>query len=1032
MKTKLLPILLTCACATLARADFNPIALTPGSFTYDIVVEASAPAALPYCINVTAGNGVALGDFTYFEQGFYSRVGQSGGNFGVPIHNTTFANINNANMSFLMPPDYTQNNDLMVDATYNSGYGFTFITPTNATSLAILNCGGGGTVSIGYTVTHADNSTETGTLNLLDWFNGGGTVAWGANARVNSGGGYQVPNNSSVNNGAPYLYANTFPVSGASPVVSISFSYSSGQHANLFAVSANNGGSTWTPVPVTGFNVKAIVPASFPLTATMDQGTNTVNNGNLATWFEVGYVQDPLNPSYASAGLPASGSTFTSVNQPTHHYQMGNYSANNATLIDAGHLVANITPAAPAPYSAFSFLTAGGDIGGNNVMTNICILQHQDGVNETNLFYGYDWYNNAVPPAFISNGRVNMYSRTVNTINSSPQNPRLFESYFLLADTSSAVTNIILQYKTAPAGNSTTYVMAVSATAGGVPALVASGPSPSTATIYPSQTNNFSVTLSGTAPVGGYWQVENNGIYYNLTDGLDANGSTFFGSQTTSLTISNAYVADSTNYQFVATNAFGTNISLPAVLIVNPQTISITPAAPLIYQSNNLTLAVNLSPGAPVALQWYYIDNSSVSNNIPGATNATLTISNVPLTFSGYTYGVVATNIYGVNSTNAVLTVSSSAAFLGTDLRPLTADAYVGAPVTYGINALGDSPISYQWTTNGTIDPSQTGSTYTLAATCGTNTIQVAFSNALSSGAISSSPVQLVGITYPGTITFNTNGTGWQTNGAGGSVPTFVANNVIQLTDGGGGEASSAYYNTAQYVGGTWKASFTYNSHAGGADGATFVLQTAAATALGGTGGQLGYGPLTNSLAFEINLYPGNNQTIGVAIATNGTTGIYGACAPVVVNGTNNINVSLNCSNGVLSATLTDAVTAATFTTNYNFGSLVPILGANVAYIGVSGGDGGITSTQTISNFSFTSILTPVSLGVSPVTANSFIISWPAADPSYVLQMSPSLSAPSWGPAPSPTVVGGFNHVSVTVPGGSGQQFYRLMRMVCQ
>ena len=141
MKSKLLPVLLACACVSVARADFNPVALTPSSYTLDIVVPATTTEGLPYCINVTAGNGVGLGDNTYYEQGLRARPGQVGANSGIPPHNTVFTNINNANMTFLMPPDYTVNNELMVDSTFLNGT-LTFTTPTTATNLAILCCGG--------------------------------------------------------------------------------------------------------------------------------------------------------------------------------------------------------------------------------------------------------------------------------------------------------------------------------------------------------------------------------------------------------------------------------------------------------------------------------------------------------------------------------------------------------------------------------------------------------------------------------------------------------------------------------------------------------------------------------------------------------------------------------------------------------------------------------------------------------------------------------------------------------------------------
>src|SRR5580698_2509073 len=146
MKSKLILALLLGVFINLARADFNPVTLTANSYTFDIVVESNTVQALPYCINVTAGNGTGLGDNTYYEQGLYARPGQSGGNSGIPPHNTVFTNINNANMTFIMPPTYATNNELMVDSTFGSGTLY-FNTPTTATNLAILGTGGGGSTT---------------------------------------------------------------------------------------------------------------------------------------------------------------------------------------------------------------------------------------------------------------------------------------------------------------------------------------------------------------------------------------------------------------------------------------------------------------------------------------------------------------------------------------------------------------------------------------------------------------------------------------------------------------------------------------------------------------------------------------------------------------------------------------------------------------------------------------------------------------------------------------------------------------------
>jgi hypothetical protein len=1360
MKSRLIPIGLMCVGAGLARADFKPVPLTPGSYTFAIVVPAGTVQPTPDCINATVGGGTSEGDTTFYEQGFAAPPGYPGVNSGIPLHNTVFTNISNPHMTFLMPPDLTVNNDLMIYSTETSGT-FAFTTPTTATNLAILGTDGGGGMTINYTVTHQNNSTESGSINGLDWFNGSfgaTTVAWGANARIGPNGGVDWHSYGSANTTVPYLYAYKITVSGASPIVSIKFNYTSGTaYANFYAVSGNASGPSWTPIPVTGFNLKTTVPAAlpYPVTATMDNGTNLSGNGGIGnTWFEQGYYTGNSND-----GLPPSGTTFNSLSNPSHHYQMGNYSSNNAILIDTNHLIANITPATLVAYTALSFLTAGGDVGGGQ-NTNICIVQHQDGVNETNVFYGYDWYNGNIAPAFIANGRVNMSDHTLNTLGGN--DPRLFETYFNLADTNSPVTNMVVKNVSVTGYAATTFIMAVSGSTVPVAPLITSGPLPASQEWYPSQTATFTVMVSGSPPITNTWLVESNGVYVPLTDGVDANGSTVSGSGTTTLTISGLTKADGTNYEYAATNGVGGVISTNALLIINsatpvkpiidsqvpaasiatlnvltnhttpfsvtidaasappvyyqwygglPQTPAnaipnatsatyanfdasnvtisciitnfvgaatsspvalnvitptptpyeaavfackpvsywplnetagttafdyvgtndgtyvggclldrtgdpsaaglganntsvafngstayvdipvnnlnitnamsvlawvltpsggeagghygtvlghsdqsyrltivntaprfddagpddtgtanvgdgnwhhvvgvydgtnqyvyadgqptglviasaqplagsgydvwiggapdyagarnfngnlaqvailtnaltaaqveaiyysagipptvpvITPANPAVYVGASVTLTASTSGSPPLRFQWYYIDISDNSNNIAGATNAAYTIADASPSQNNYQYGVNVRNVYGAANASVYFTVENGPPFLvaGGDISPLNGEAYVGAPVTYTVNVLGTEPIFYQWTVDGNSVSGATNSSFTAPAACGLHAIQVSMTNSQNVGSpLLSSVAMLQGDAYPANITFNTNGAGWQLNTVGvGSVPT-ITSNVLELTDGDNSEAATAFYVTAQYVG-TFSASFTYTAAGNkAADGAAFILQNSSAgsNALGAGGGGLGYGGMTDSAGVQINIYGGNGLGgVGIGFGTNGAIAQTVPTGAVDVNVGDPIEFQLQYANGNLAVMLTDPMVPATYTLNYPFASLLPVLnGTDLAYVGFSGGTGGLNAIQTISNFEFNSVIPPMTLTASPVTANSFVLSWPAADPSYVLKQTGSLSA-AWGPGPTPVVVGGVNQVTVTVPGGGGQQFYRLERIVCQ
>jgi hypothetical protein len=465
-----------------------------------------------------------------------------------------------------------------------------------------------------------------------------------------------------------------------------------------------------------------------------------------------------------------------------------------------------------------------------------------------------------------------------------------------------------------------------------------------------------------------------------------------------------------------------------------PPTVTVTPAAPSVYVGANQTFAAQTGGSTPVYLQWYYINPATpaTTNYLANQTNTTYTLTNALLSDNGFMYGVVATNASGSATADVTLTVQTAAAYQVTDLLPASAEAYAGAPVTYSVIAGGTQPIFYQWLVDGAPVAGATNASFTSVAQCGQHTYQVTYTNAESAGAaITSSQVTLQGDAYPTNVTFNTNGTGWQVNGT--AATAGIVNNVLTLTDNNSGEASSAFYSIPQYVG-SFTASFIYTGN-GGADGSTFVIQNVPAgdTALGGGGGDLGYAPnITNSIAFEINLYSGNGEIPGVMAGTNGITFANGGPEYITpgligLGSADPIQVNLNFANGVLSVFMQDTASLYTYSTNYGIGSPVPIMNANLGYVGFSGADGGATSTQTITDFQFHSVVPALPLKISSVTNGAVTVSWSDADPNYQLQKTASLTSPSWTAAGTPTVVNGTAEVSVSVTGAT-TQFYRLMR----
>jgi hypothetical protein len=186
---------------------------------------------------------------------------------------------------------------------------------------------------------------------------------------------------------------------------------------------------------------------------------------------------------------------------------------------------------------------------------------------------------------------------------------------------------------------------------------------------------------------------------------------------------------------------------------------------------------------------------------------------------------------------------------------------------------------------------------------------------------------------------------------------------TLTLTDGNGGEAGSWFSSTPQSISG-FTVSFDYQATGSGqlADGMAFILQNDpnGSHALepetdypfyGGSG--LGYAEISNSLAVEFNLLAG-----GTSFQTDGATGGYNSTGGVAFGTGDPIKVVLSYNGSVLTESVTDLSDGATYTANdtITLAQLEQILGnTNTAYVGFSAADGGLFSTQTISNFNFAS-----------------------------------------------------------------------------
>jgi hypothetical protein len=137
-----------------------------------------------------------------------------------------------------------------------------------------------------------------------------------------------------------------------------------------------------------------------------------------------------------------------------------------------------------------------------------------------------------------------------------------------------------------------------------------------------------------------------------------------------------------------------------------PPVITAQPTGQTVTAGQNATFSVAAGGSAPLIYQWSFNGTSIVN-----ATNATLTLTNV-LGGAAGNYFVVAANLNGsVTSSVAILTVSDPTIVS----QPAALTVYTGQSATFSVTAAGSSPLSYQWSFNGTNIVNATNATLTLS-----------------------------------------------------------------------------------------------------------------------------------------------------------------------------------------------------------------------------------------------------------------------------------------------------------------------------
>jgi hypothetical protein len=135
--------------------------------------------------------------------------------------------------------------------------------------------------------------------------------------------------------------------------------------------------------------------------------------------------------------------------------------------------------------------------------------------------------------------------------------------------------------------------------------------------------------------------------------------------------------------------------------------ITTQPASQTASPGGTATFTVATSNNPAATFQWQF-NGAAIS----GATNATLTLSNLSASNQG-NYQVVVTDRAAVVSSSVVTLVVAAGPSITSS--PASQTLATGAPLTLSVSASGSSALTYQWYLNGTAIAGATGSTYSLA-----------------------------------------------------------------------------------------------------------------------------------------------------------------------------------------------------------------------------------------------------------------------------------------------------------------------------
>lgn len=402
-------------------------------------------------------------------------------------------------------------------------------------------------------------------------------------------------------------------------------------------------------------------------------------------------------------------------------------------------------------------------------------------------------------------------------------------------------------------------------------------------------TQTYSLTNNGSTPLE--WTLGSTSSWFNVAP---ASGTLVRGNPAATVVISLTPAATNLSAGSYPATLWFTNLSdnfvqnRHAILdIVTPPVITAQPANQALLVGMTANFSVSNAPNALMFYQWQENGTNLIDGgNISGSATSALTISDVTSNSIG-AYSVVLSNAAGVlASSNAALTIVPSPPVIVQ--QPTNQVVLPGAPASFSVAAVGNTPYRYHWQfngislTNGVNFSGVTNSTLIVSnvAVANAGVYSVVVSNTLGSVLSTGAVLSVISVTAPG-VTMSSL---WSFTG--GDSGAYLYSPLLQGRDGnyygttieGGTDGDGTVYKLTANGALTTLFSFNYNdgaivygglfqgrdnflygtAYAGAAydDGTTFKLSTS--------------GGLTSLTTFN-----GENGMLPVAGMTQGADGYF-------------------------------------------------------------------------------------------------------------------------------------------------------------